>query len=614
MSEIEWEDFLRDFGLDLVTEFSDKPIGYKVPVKMAGPGYSLVKDFEKLAPDAPGVEYRIAGVNEIASVAAGAIVSKGAKPALGVIAEMVGFTLSAPTATVIAIGLGVATGVAYALHLADDVRETVLNMLEDPLWIFKADDVLTFALPNGEIIRAAVGTNGPNVRNLNNNWFGPGFSSYVGLGGDDELQGNDQKNYLWGDDGDDTLIGSSGNDDLSGGAGIDRVDYSGANSGALVNLTTVLAIAGTNSADRLSEIEEVRGTEYDDVIIGDGQNNLLMGNDGKDRLEGKGGHNLLDGEEGEDILIGGDDGDTLIGGSAADVITAGKGNDVVYLGAVSDYDTLAYFPDMAADRVIYKGGHDQVLGSDGVAGQDVVVIDSGHTAQNASLSHAGVVGLYDFTVNLDDGNSVFLDGWGDALYTNNLQFADGTVLAYVPQKNGTFTGGGKNDLLIGGTGKTTLTGGLGNDLLIGGLGADNLDGSAGDDVLWGGEGKRSKDLGHRYDAEDFGADDGEADVLISGPGRDTIYAGAGDSTDAQAGIDKVFGNGAANTLKGGDDTDGLFGGGAPTGQLDYLYGGGGADAFDFSNGAMVMDATAEDFISWGGFANDNVQEINQYAA
>ena len=597
----DWEDFLRDFGLDLVTEFSDKPIGYKVPVKMAGPGYSLVKDFEKLAPDAPGVEYRIAGVNEIASVAAGAIVSKGAKPALGVIAEMAGFTLSAPTATVIAIGLGVATGVAYALNLADDVRETVLNMLEDPLWLFKADDVLTVTLPNGETIRAAVGTNGPNVRNLNNNWFGPGFSAYVGLGGDDELQGNDQDNYLWGDDGNDTLIGSSGNDDLSGGDGIDRVDYSGANSGALVNLTTGLALAGINSADRLSEIEEVLGTGYDDVIIGNVQNNLLMGEGGKDRLEGVGGHNILDGGADWDVIIGGDDGDTLIGGSGADIITAGKGDDVVYLGAVSDYDTLAYFPDMAADRVIYKGGHDQVLGSDGVAGQDAVVIDSGHTAQDASVSHAGVVGLYDFTVSLDDGNSLFLDSWGDVLYTNNLQFTDGSVLAYVPQKNGTFTGGDKNDLLIGGTGATTLIGGLGNDWMTGGMGKDSLDGGLGDDVLWGGIGKVSTEAGYTYGPQDFGVDDGVADTLIGGAGEDTIYAGVGDETDAQAGIDHLYGTAGAQTLKGGADTDGISGGGAPVGLFDYLVGGEGADIFEFNTRSIIMDATTEDFISWGGF-------------
>lgn len=49
--------------------------------------------------------------------------------------------------------------------------------------------------------------------------------------------------------------------------------------------------------------------------------------------------------------------------------------------------------------------------------------------------------------------------------------------------NDTITGGGGNDVLIGGDGIDTLTAGAGLDLLIGGDGADRLTGNHGDDLL-----------------------------------------------------------------------------------------------------------------------------------
>ena len=67
---------------------------------------------------------------------------------------------------------------------------------------------------------------------------------------------------------------------------------------------------GDAEGDQLNGIENIRGSEFDDVIKGDGGDNRIVGGDGADDLFGDSGD------------------DTILGGMGADAIDGGKGTDV----------------------------------------------------------------------------------------------------------------------------------------------------------------------------------------------------------------------------------------------------------------------------------------------
>lgn len=65
-------------------------------------------------------------------------------------------------------------------------------------------------------------------------------------------------------------------------------------------------------------IENVVGTQFDDVIIGDGNANTLDGLTGNDLLKGGKGDDTLAGSGGDDVLNGGEGADVLDGGEGRD--------------------------------------------------------------------------------------------------------------------------------------------------------------------------------------------------------------------------------------------------------------------------------------------------------
>ncbi len=123
--------------------------------------------------------------------------------------------------------------------------------------------------------------------------------------GADVLTGDGAVNVLDGGDGNDRLRGLAGADSLTGGAGADTVDYStffptNSRIGVVVNLSTGEAVG--DGADSLAQIENVRGSSFDDRLLGNLQANTLQGSDGRDYISGAGG---------QDVLRGGDDADTI---------------------------------------------------------------------------------------------------------------------------------------------------------------------------------------------------------------------------------------------------------------------------------------------------------------
>ncbi|SFU17781.1 YD repeat-containing protein, partial [Pseudovibrio denitrificans] len=87
----------------------------------------------------------------------------------------------------------------------------------------------------------------------------------------------DHADTLIGDAGNNRLYGYAGGDTLDGGPGIDIVDYASSPTGVSVNLTTGVVSGGHAEGDTISNFEIVMGSNHDDVLIGDEQNNALYG-------------------------------------------------------------------------------------------------------------------------------------------------------------------------------------------------------------------------------------------------------------------------------------------------------------------------------------------------
>src|SRR6185295_19655760 len=98
----------------------------------------------------------------------------------------------------------------------------------------------------------------------------------------DRLEGNDQANLLKGGRGDDLLVGGAGDDiliggrgadTLVGGDGIDTVSYVGSDGPVTIDLANSVAGSAEAQGDILSGIEIVEGSNDNDTIRGDDNDN-----------------------------------------------------------------------------------------------------------------------------------------------------------------------------------------------------------------------------------------------------------------------------------------------------------------------------------------------------
>ena len=135
---------------------------------------------------------------------------------------------------------------------------------------------------------------------------GPGSDFVSGGDGDDVLIAEGGDDRVLGGRGDDHLMGQRGDDRLGGGAGIDTAGYFDADipGGITVDLTAG-ASSGSHGVDTLDSLENVDGSPWHDVLIGDSGPNHLRAYARLDRLDGRNGDDVLRGGGGEDRLDGG---------------------------------------------------------------------------------------------------------------------------------------------------------------------------------------------------------------------------------------------------------------------------------------------------------------------
>ena len=268
---------------------------------------------------------------------------------------------------------------------------------------------------------------------------------------DDVLLGDGRDNVLEGGAGDDILRGYEGDDTLRGGDGYDLIDYSGAPSGAAVNLNSGRATDGEGGVDTLVAIEDVDGSAHDDILIGNAEENYLYGNDGSDYLLGLDGDDLLEGGSGAPNQLQGGLGDDRYYVEANDTLIEleDEGFDSV-MTTLNRFTLRANFEELifdgdgdfvgtgnALDNVIYGGDGDDILTGGG--GDDVLVGSSGCGCGGPGFDTVVLAGVFaDYTIeDLGGGTWSVTDTVADRdgvdllVDIAQLRFSDGAVFALV---------------------------------------------------------------------------------------------------------------------------------------------------------------------------------------
>ncbi len=291
---------------------------------------------------------------------------------------------------------------------------------------------------------AATGGAGNNVLSgFENVTSGSGDDDITGDAGDNVLNGNAGSDTLSGGEGDDTFI-SDALDVIDGGEngeGGDTVDFSALEAGIIVDLDVESAgpmgtpgqdggilLAGPmmvdgvepedNISQEIDDIENIIGTDFDDLLLGNNESNTILAGAGNDTLAGIAMDDFLDGGDGIDTAL----------------FTFAPAPLIVDLAITGPQD-------------IGPPGTDTLINIENVSGSnfasDTIL---GNEEDNVLSSLA-----------FDD----VLDGRGG---------------------NDTLDGGEDNDTLNGGEGDDSLIGGTGDDILDGGTGNDTLDGGEGTDT------------------------------------------------------------------------------------------------------------------------------------
>ena len=97
---------------------------------------------------------------------------------------------------------------------------------------------------------------------------------------DDTLFGTASNDFFYGEAGNDTFHSSAGGDAYFGGSGIDTVKYLDSAEAISVDLAKNAARGGDAAGDTFDSIQNIEGTDFNDYIAGDEEDNTFDGFDG----------------------------------------------------------------------------------------------------------------------------------------------------------------------------------------------------------------------------------------------------------------------------------------------------------------------------------------------
>lgn len=291
----------------------------------------------------------------------------------------------------------------------------------------------------------------------------------TGTRGNDTLRGGSGNDSFWDNEGDDTVYGGGGNDTFYAGngndtfygeTGSDTVSYANvaAHTGTFLGFNGVVVSlpdglggeTGSQTGDHYSSIENVTGSNFSDLIWGDGNANVIRGLDGNDYIEGQGGGDTLDGGNGIDTLSyanstarvvvdilnntasgghatgdiisafenlsGSAFNDSLSGTNSANLIQGGAGNDSIYGRGGNDRIEGGEGNDMlnggsGADTFVYRensnSGSDRIV--DFTANDRIEFDADGSATVGYSYTFDTSTNAFDVIITLSDTGSILLD-------------------------------------------------------------------------------------------------------------------------------------------------------------------------------------------------------------
>jgi Ca2+-binding RTX toxin-like protein len=362
--------------------------------------------------------------------------------------------------------------------------------------------------------------------------------------------------------GDDTIIGN----------GNTRLSFGNAREAVSVDLSAGIATGGASVGHDtiMGGVFNVRGSNFDDTLIGTDLNDNL------------------DGGNGNDLLIGGAGDDQLLGQLGNDTLRGAAGYDFLNGGLVADFQSDAGFEDL--DRADYRdapaavnvdlamgfaqdgfGTFDNLYGIEGVIGSPGDDTLTGSSAFQEFFRGEGGDDLIDGGLGFDRAE------YADASGPITVDMAAGTVAGDVSVGNDTLRG----IEIVQGTNfadSYTATGFFSPSLPGGFVSSFNaFEGRGGNDVIVGNGGTRIEYVGATGPVTvDLAAHTADGDASV---GHDTF-----------SGVNQVRGSEYADTLLGGNPAMNGFEGYDGRGGDDYIDGGDGYDRADYysSNGAMSV--------------------------
>lgn len=198
-----------------------------------------------------------------------------------------------------------------------------------------------------------------------------GDDSITGDAGNDFIAGGTGNDRMYGGDGNDVMADSSGRDLFDGGTGFDVVDYSAITGSRGVDVFLHLGHGGRNAAgDVYKGIEGAIGTNAQDFLWGDNNDNAFTGLNGNDFMRGFSGNDTFYGGAGNDQMHGDDGSDTFFLGTDEDIADGGAGIDWVDMslekaGVIFSYASKTF----TGDVQLFNGTiGDQAYGVEGLRG------------------------------------------------------------------------------------------------------------------------------------------------------------------------------------------------------------------------------------------------------
>ncbi|MES3153371.1 DUF4214 domain-containing protein [Sphingomonas faeni] len=202
-----------------------------------------------------------------------------------------------------------------------------------------------------------------------------------GGAGDDLLNGGGGNNVFDGGAGNDVIVAFLGSSVIDGGQGLDMLSFEDQSRGLDANLATRISTIGQAEFSAAQSIEGIRGTAFDDRLIGNGQDNILQGLAGNDTFSGGAGNDLIEGGAGFDRT------------SYTNVFRA-------------------YAAQISNTSIILNGGSDE--GRDTLTGIEIVSFADGTYVADADSVGAQVTRLYD-TVLQRGTDPIGLEYWLDRI-------------------------------------------------------------------------------------------------------------------------------------------------------------------------------------------------------